>query len=64
VGLDFSYTMVTMTTKLFTVGSNDSHGNQVGLDCLCSMATNLFAIGQNDPKGVAGFRHKGSIDIF
>jgi hypothetical protein len=53
--------MVTMATKLFTVCNNGNHGNQVGVDCLCTIAiTKLFALGQKRPKGVADFRYKGS----
>jgi hypothetical protein len=36
-----------MATKLFTVGKNGKHGNQVGLDCLCTVATKLFTVGNN-----------------
>jgi hypothetical protein len=69
--------MVTMATKFFTVGNKHNHGNQVGLNCLCTLATKLFAQGNHDnydnkivycrtkmTKGIAGFRHKGSMDIF
>jgi hypothetical protein len=52
-----------MATKLFSLGSSANHGNQVGLDCLCTMATKLFTLGQKRPKGVAGFSNKGSIDM-
>jgi hypothetical protein len=47
VGLDCLYSMVTITTKLFSVGNNVNHGNQGGLDCLCNMATKLFSLGNH-----------------
>jgi hypothetical protein len=28
------------------------------------MATKLFTVGQKQPKGFAGFKYKGSMDIF
>jgi hypothetical protein len=34
-----------MVTKLFTVGKNYNHGNQVGLDCLCIMAIKFITLG-------------------
>jgi hypothetical protein len=36
-----------MATKLFTLGNNGNHGNQVGLDCLCTMLTKLFSLGNH-----------------
>jgi hypothetical protein len=39
----------------------------MGLDYLCTMATmvtKLFTVGQKRPKGIAGFRYKGSMVIF
>jgi hypothetical protein len=56
--------MVTTATKLFTVGNNNNHGTQLGLDCLCTMATKLFTLGQKRPKGIDGFRYKGPMDIY
>jgi hypothetical protein len=62
--------MVTMATRLFTVGSSGNHGNQVGLDCVCTtaimvnMVTKLFTLGQKWLKRVAGFSYKGSMDVF
>jgi hypothetical protein len=53
-----------MATKFYTVGNNGNHGNQVGLDCLCTMAAKLFTVGQKRPTGVACFRYKGYVDIF
>jgi hypothetical protein len=50
-----------MATKLFTVGDS---GKQVGSHCLWTMPTKLFTLGQKQPKGVAGFRYKGTMDIF
>jgi hypothetical protein len=60
VGLDCSCSMLTMAAKLFTVGNSGNHGNQVGMDCICTkkgkavslhaicictMVTKLFALG-------------------
>jgi hypothetical protein len=39
-----------MTTK-FTVGNIGNHGNQVGLDSLCTVATKLFTLGSHGNYG-------------
>jgi hypothetical protein len=43
--------MVTMTTKLYTVGNSGNHSNQVDLDCLCTMASKLFILGNHGNYG-------------
>jgi hypothetical protein len=62
VGLDCLHSMLTMATKLFTVGNNGNHGNQVSLDCVCTMATTLFTLGNhgNFGKQVVYFRAKST----
>jgi hypothetical protein len=52
VRLDCLCSMVTMPTKLFTVGNHGYYGNQV------------VYFREEQPKGVASFRYKGSVDIF
>jgi hypothetical protein len=49
-----------MAAKLFTVGNNDKHGNEVGLDCLCTVTTKLFTLDNHDKHGnkVVSFRAK------
>jgi hypothetical protein len=47
VSLDYLCTMVTMATKLFNVDNTFNHGNQVGLDGLCTRVTNCFTVGNH-----------------
>jgi hypothetical protein len=51
VGLDYLFSMVTVPNNFFIVGNNGNHGNQVGLDYLCTMKTKLFTIGNHGNYG-------------
>jgi hypothetical protein len=31
---------------------------------MVTVVTNLFSLGHKRPKGVAGFRYEGSVDVF
>jgi hypothetical protein len=37
--------------QVFIVGNGGNHGNQVGLDCLCTMATKFFTLGNHGNYG-------------